>query len=159
MDTTLLIIATILTTLLAGIFLAYTLSVNGALHRLGDREYVRAMQHINTVIQNGLFFLTFMGPVILLPIVTYLYHDVADSRQFYLLISASVLYIAGSFILTVVGNVPYNERLARVDVDDSSDADIKSAREKYEAPWNAMHTVRTIASILAATLLVIACTL
>ena len=33
------------------------------------------------------------------------------------------------------------------------------AREKYEAPWNAMHTVRTIASILAATLLVIACTL
>ena len=100
-----------------------------------------------------------MGPVVLLPIVTYLYHDVADSRQFYLLISASVLYIAGSFILTVVGNVPYNERLARVDVDDSSDADIKSAREKYEAPWNAMHTVRTIASILAATLLVIACTL
>ena len=159
METILLIITTILTALLAGIFLAYALSVNGALHSLGDREYIRAMQYINIVIQNGLFFLTFMGPVALLPIVAYMYHDAADPRQFYLLIGASVVYIAGSFILTIVGNVPYNERLARVDVNDSSDAELKSAREKYEAPWNTMHLVRTVASVVAAILLVAVCAL
>lgn len=158
MEASLLIITTVLVSLLAGIFLAYVVSVNGALHKLTDREYVRAMQQINIVIQNGLFFLAFMGPVPLLPIITYMSRDATNPLQFPLLLAASVIYIGGSFILTIVGNVPYNERLARVNVDGGS-SEVAAARAQFEKPWNAMHAVRTIASIAAAVLLVVACTL
>lgn len=158
METTLLIITTILTGLLAGVFFGYAVSVNWALHRLGDREYVRAMQQINIVIQNGLFFLAFMGPVPLLPIITYMSRDAANPLQFYLLLAASIIYIGGSFILTIGGSVPYNEKLAKVDADGPSDV-VAAARTRYEKPWNAMHAVRTTASIIATVLLVIACTL
>lgn len=158
MESILLITTTVLTALLAGVFFGYAVSVNWALHRLGDREYVRAMQQINIVIQNGLFFLVFMGPVLLLPIITYMSRDATNPLQFPLLLAASVIYIGGSFILTIVGNVPYNERLARVNADGGS-SEVAAARARFEKPWNAMHAVRTIASIAAAVLLVVACTL
>lgn len=156
METILLITTTVLTAVLAGVFFGYAVSVIGALARLGDREYVRAMQQINIVIQNGLFFLTFMGPVLLLPIVTYMARDAANPLQFYLLLAASIIYIGGSFILTIVGNVPYNERLARVNADTT---EVSAARMRYEKPWNTMHVARTLASVIAATLLIVACTL
>ena len=156
LETSLLIITTILTALLAGVFFGYAVSVNWALAKLGDREYVRAMQQINIVIQNGLFFLTFMGPVALLPVITYMARDASNPLYFPLLLAATILYIVGSFMLTVMGNVPYNERLAKVNADGNEAA---SARARFEKPWNAMHAVRTVASITAATLLVIACTL
>ena len=63
-----LILAGSLTALVTGLFYGYLVSVNGGLHRLNDSEYVKAMQSINAVIQNPLFFVSFIGPVILLPL-------------------------------------------------------------------------------------------
>lgn len=158
MQTLLLIITTVLTALLAGVFVGYAISVNWALGKLTDREYVRAMQQINIVIQNPLFFLIFMGPVPLLPIVAYISHGAGNPLLFALVLAATIIYIVGSFVLTVVGNVPYNEKLARLRVDDASSGEVAQARHSYEKPWNAMHAVRTIASVVAAVLLVVACT-
>jgi uncharacterized membrane protein len=101
-----LVLAGTLTALLAGLFFGYSVSVNGGLHRLNDSEYVRAMQSINLVIQNPPFFVCFIGPVILLPLAAFLHRDA--NLQFALLLTASVLYIAGSFGLTIAGNVPLN---------------------------------------------------
>lgn len=159
MEQTLLIITTVFVTLLAGIFLAYAISVNGALHKLADREYIRAMQQVNIVIQNGLFFLIFMGPVLLLPITTYLLHDYKEPVVFYLLIGASAIYIIGSFILTVAGNVPYNERLANIHTERLGEIELSKARNAYETPWNTMHAIRTVASVVAGAMLVVACAL
>jgi uncharacterized membrane protein len=111
---TLLIITTILVTLLAGIFLAYFLSVNPALKTKNDHEYVSIMQTINQVIQNPAFFLVFIGPVLLLPIVTYISYKTGISRNFYLPLIASFLYIVFTFGVTVGGNVPLNDTLAKV---------------------------------------------
>lgn len=159
MEVSLLIITTILTALVAGLFYGYSVSVNGALGRLRDGEYIRAVQQITIVIQNPLFFLIFMGPLVLLPIVTFLSWDANDPLQFYLLLASTLVYISGSFILTIAGNLPYSERLGKLDVARASIAELATARLGYEKPWNAMHTVRTIASVASATLLVIVCTM
>lgn len=145
-----------LTALLAGVFFGYSISVNGALHKLKDVEYIRAMQAINIVIQNPLFFLTFMGPVVLLPIATFMLKG-DSSTQFALLLAASVIYIFGSFILTVAGNVPMNEKLAKFDVSGATAGDITAAREQFEKPWNRLHNIRTLASVVATVLIFVAC--
>lgn len=144
METALLIITGTLTTLLAGVFFGYAVSVNPGLHRLKDSEYVRAMQSINIVIQNPLFFLSFMGPLILLPWVTFLAHGEAT---FGWLLAATITYVVGSFGVTVAGNVPLNEKLARADVSQAT-----AARAAFEKPWNALHAIRTLASIAATVL-------
>jgi uncharacterized membrane protein len=150
-ESILLITTGVLTTLLTGTFFGYAVSVNGALHTLRDDEYVRAMQAINTVIQNPLFFLSFMGPVILLPVSTFLaYGD--NSMQFWLLLLATIIYIVGTFGVTVVGNVPLNEQLAKADP-----ATAREARTRFEKPWNRLHTIRTVAGIITTTLFFIAC--
>lgn len=149
-EATLLITTGVLTTLLTGVFFGYAVSVNGALHTLRDDEYVRAMKAINVVIQNPLFFLSFMGPVALLPVTTFTaYGD--NPIQFYLLLSATIVYIVGVFGVTVAGNVPLNERLAK-----SDPAATHEARTQFEKPWNRLHTIRTVAGIIATTLLFIA---
>lgn len=153
----LLVVTGTLTSLLAGVFFGYAVSVNWGLHHLRDNEYVRAMQSINIVIQNPLFFLSFMGPIILLPWVTFLFRESAP--QFGLLLAATITYIVGSFGLTVAGNVPLNEKLAALKVERATDADITEARRQFEQPWNRLHAIRTLASIVAVVLILIAAVL
>ena len=50
--------------------------------------------------------------------------------QFALLLASSVLYIAGSFGLTMVGNVPLNQRLAKFDVTKASGNEIAKITNK-----------------------------
>ena len=150
-----LVLAGTLTALVTGLFYGYSVSVNGGLHRLNDSEYVKAMQSINVVIQNPLFFVSFIGPVILLPLAAFLQRD-ANPMQFALLLASSVIYIAGSFGLTMVGNVPLNERLAKFNASKSSGNEIAQARAGFEKPWNRLHAIRTIASIAASVLIFVA---
>lgn len=145
-----------LTALVSGLYFGYVVSVNGGLHRLSDYEYVKAMQSINVAIQNPIFFVSFIGPLLLLPLTTFLQGG-ANSMQFALLLASSILYIAGSFGLTMVGNVPLNQRLARFDVTKASDNKIVQARAGFEKQWNRLHTIRTIASIAATVLIFAAC--
>ncbi|HSX08287.1 MAG TPA: DUF1772 domain-containing protein [Candidatus Saccharimonadales bacterium] len=117
------------------------------------------MQRINKVIQNPLFFLVFMGPVILLPLTAYLSYKTGVSRQFYTLAGASLLYIILTFGVTVGGNVPLNNKLAAVPVASASAADLHKARTDFEGPWNGLHAVRTVAGIAASVLAITACIL
>jgi uncharacterized membrane protein len=89
---------------------------------------------------------------VLLPLATFLSRD-AEGARFALLLSASVVYIVGSFGVTVAGNVPLNEKIARAD----ASAGAAAARAAFERPWNRLHTVRTVASIAATVLVFVAC--
>jgi uncharacterized membrane protein len=151
-----LVLAGTLTALVTGLYFGYSVSVNGGLHRLNDSEYVKAMQSINAVIQNPLFFVSFFGPLILLPLAAFLQRD-ANPMQFALLLASSALYIAGSFGLTMVGNVPLNQRLAKFEANKASGNEFAQARAGFEKPWNRLHTIRTIASIAATVLIFAAC--
>jgi uncharacterized membrane protein len=147
-----------LTALVTGLYFGYPVSVNGGLHRLNDSEFVKAMQSINAAIQNPIFFVSFIGPLLLLPLATFLHGD-TNSMQFALLLASSVLYIAGSFGLTMIGNVPLNQRLAKFDVTNAEGNEIAQARSGFEKPWNHLHTIRTLASIAATVLIFVACSL
>ena len=151
-----LVLAGTLTALVTGLYFGFSVSVNGGLHRLNDFEYVKAVQSINTVIQNPFFIVSFIGPVLLLPLATFLQKD-ANSMQFALLLASSVLYTSGSFGLTMLGNVPLNQRLAKFDVTKASGNEIAQVRERFEKPWNRLHTIRTVASIAATVLIFAVC--
>ncbi len=145
------------TALMAGLFYAYSCSVNPGLNRLPDAAYLAAMQSINRAILNPAFFIGFMGATVLLPLSTWLHYGQPISLRFWLLLLATVVYLVGVFGVTMLGNVPLNETLDLFNVQTATVEDITAQRAAFESPWNQLNTIRTSASVLAVILVIIAC--
>ncbi len=151
--------ATLTTGLVAGVYYAYTVSVNLGLAAQPDASYIATMQAINERIENPLFFASFFGAALFsLAALAAHYSRRPRSGRFWLIALACVLYIGGSFLLTAFVNVPMNEELARV-ASDVSTGELSRARAAYEGPWNFWNGVRTVFSFLAFLVLVGACLL
>ena len=155
-NTTLLITATT-TALMAGLFFAWSCSVTIGIARLPDAEYIAAMQAMNRAIQNPVFLLCFLGTGVLLPLSTYLHYHQPLSVRFWLLLAATALYLIGVLGVTFVGNIPLNEALDKFQLQSASVQEIATQRVKFEEPWNSLTTVRTVTSILAIVLVIMAC--
>ncbi|PPL01373.1 anthrone oxygenase family protein [Parapedobacter indicus] len=143
------IVVVLLTGLVAGLFYSYACSVTGALGKLPDREYVMTFQSINTAILNAWFFVSFMGSLMVLPLATWLSYRAAVHFSFWLLLSATAVYIVGVFGVTILGNVPLNNMLERFNMDTATPQELSSLRERFERPWNQLNLIRTIAAILS----------
>ena len=148
--------ATVTTGLMAGLFYAYAVSVSLGLAAQPDAAYVATMNEINARIQNPLFFLSFVGAVGFLLAALFLHARRPRSGRFRLIVPACLLYIGGSFLVTVLVNVPLNDELSRAAADAPA-AELSRARAAYEDPWNRWNGVRAACSTLAFVALVGAC--
>jgi uncharacterized membrane protein len=63
-----------------------------------------------------------------------------------LLLAAGLLYVAGSYFVTVSFNVPMNERLARLNVESSEAADYWPVYVREWSKWNHLRTAASVAS-------------
>jgi uncharacterized membrane protein len=143
------------TALIAGLFFAFSCSVNLGLARLSNSEYLSAMQSINRAIQNPIFFAAFFGAKILLLLSTFSHCQ--NSARFPFLLAATVIYLTGTLGLTVFGNVPLNNRLDRFDLTSASEEETALQRANFERSWNNLNTVRTVSSALTIILVTLAC--
>jgi len=153
---TLQLIAVLLTGLVAGLLYGYECSVVKGLGALQDLAYLQAFKSINTSIQNPLFFASFMGSLLVLPVVTWAVYRQHDWPTFYLLLTAMLLYVIGVFGITMFGNVPLNNLLATFDIGTATKTDVATMRQSFEKSWNTYHTIRTIAAVLSFTLTILA---
>ncbi len=141
------------TGLMAGLFFAFSVSVMGALARIQPSEGIAAMQAINRVILNPVFFLAFFGTALLcLVIVAASLWSWGAAGAGYALAGA-VLYLAGCMVVTMVFNVPLN-----VALDATSPATPEGAAvwANYLANWVPWNHVRTVACLAASALLTMA---
>lgn len=127
MDESLLITGRVLSGLLAGLYLAFAVAVMPALRSLSDEVFVATMSRINEVIVNPAFVLVFLGAPVTAGALLLIDQDP-------LLIAAAISAVV-ALLVTVLGNVPLNDRLAA-----------GGSRREFEAPWVAWHAVRTVAS-------------
>ena len=145
------------TALIAGLLYSYSCSVMPGLKSLPDSEFIAVMQSINRAIQNPVFFISFMGTLLLLPVSTYMHYSQPLSSRFWLLLIATIFYLAGVFSVTAFGNIPLNNTLDKFDLLNAPAEAIHLQRISFEARWNNLHTVRTISSIVALILVITAC--
>jgi uncharacterized membrane protein len=111
------------------------------------------MQSINVTVINPLFLTVFLGTAVacvLLANFSMLRWHRPDSG---LLLAGSVTYLLGTILVTIVCNVPRNDRLAAVDAASAEAARMWSA---YLTQWTSWNYVRTIASLAAAAALTLA---
>lgn len=136
--------------IVGGVFFAFSSFVMGALARVPEPEGMRAMQSINVVVINRSFMGSFMGSAVICAVVVVLAMRNFEAPGALFSLAGAVLYLVGTFGTTIAGNVPLNERLAEVD---ASDAQSTAVWRAYLDRWTRLNTLRTVAAVLAAVLL------
>ncbi|ANM30933.1 hypothetical protein ABI59_17150 [Acidobacteria bacterium Mor1] len=133
--------------LVAGIFFAFSSFVMGALGALKPKSGIAAMQSINRVVLNPVFFLAFFGTAALSLAVALAAWFAAPAEVRIPTFAGSALYLVGCILVTIAGNVPLNERLARADADAPA---TEALWALYLRRWTHWNHLRTAASFLAA---------
>ncbi len=98
-----------------------------------------------------------MGTVFLLPLSAWLSYQGQPSMQFWCFLAAAIIYIVGTFGVTIGGNVPLNDALDKINIAGSSAEELARHRGLFEAKWNMLHNIRTIANIISALLAILGC--
>ncbi|HZG90080.1 MAG TPA: anthrone oxygenase family protein [Pseudonocardia sp.] len=125
--------------LVAGVFFVFSVAIMPAFARLPPVHGVAVMQAINVTIVRAPFLVVFVGTAVACV------GQVVLAPGDLLGVLGAVLYVVGGFGVTMVFNVPLNNRLDRLDAgaDDPFWA-------RYAGRWTAWNHVRTLASAAAA---------
>ena len=128
-----------------GIFFTFSNFVMPALARLPKAQGVAAMQQINITVINPLALGVMLGTglITLAAAVGALLNR--DGGAPWLLIGSALVYLIGCIGVTILGNVPLNDRLAKV-VPETDEA--QSLWDHYLTRWTFWNTARTLACLL-----------
>lgn len=137
---------------IGGVFFAFSSFVMTALSRLPPSEGIAAMQSINVVVINRSFLGTFLGTAFLsLGIIVMSLIDQSHPSAV-LFLSGAVVYLIGTFAVTVFGNVPLNDQLAALS---AAEPDSNNDWQHYLPRWTMWNHIRTVAALIAALILAI----
>jgi len=152
-----LLFATLLCALVAGFTLLFAIVVMPGIGTLQDREYLRAFQVMDRVIQDNqpLFIFVWVGSALALVVATVLGVGQLVGVERMILVVAAVAYLAGTQLPTVMINIPLNNSLQALNVESADAPTLKEMRQRFEPRWNRWNTIRTFFAILASALLMV----
>ncbi len=130
-----------------GVFSAFSEFIMAALARCEAKAGIEAMQHINITVLRTQFVagILLIGPLSLLLGV---YGMVSmDGVTRYLLLAAPLIYLPCVLLMTVMGNVPMNNRLAAIG---SDSPEAEAYWSTYLTEWTRRNHVRTAGSVMTA---------
>lgn len=132
-----LLLATLSSGLVAGLFAAFSYAVMPGLRRTDDAAFVSAMRGVNHAILNPVFGVLFAGALVASGVAAFLVRDLSDVRVWVLV--GVGLYVL-TLVITMAVNVPLNDALR----DGSGSA--AHLRAQFESTWTAWNVVRTVTS-------------
>lgn len=139
--------------LVAGIFYAFSSFVMPALARLTAEAGLTAMQMINRTVITPSFMLAFLGTGVLCLAIMVISFTSKAGMGAALPIAACLIYLLGSFGVTMMLNVPLNNALASTDPASPESIEFWSGFVRDWVKWN---HVRTLASLVSSTLFMLA---
>ncbi|MET9380579.1 anthrone oxygenase family protein [Streptomyces sp. NPDC002928] len=141
--------------LMAGVFCAFSALVMRALKALPPAQGVAAMNAINSSAMTPAFMLVFLGVAALCAVIAVVTFVLWPDDGTVELLLGSALYLAGSFGVTVVANVPRNEQLMKLE---AGTPEAAAYWPVYVREWTMWNHVRTVASAAAAVVYLLALT-
>jgi uncharacterized membrane protein len=151
---TLLLAATFLTmagsALMAGLFFIFSNTIMTALGKLPPPAGIAGMQSINVTILNPIFFLVFFGTSMLSAGLLAAALLNLSQGWAWPALAGSLCYLVGSLLVTMICNVPLNNRLAAASAGTTEAAQFWA---EYLRVWTAWNHLRTVLCLAAAVLL------
>ncbi len=152
-----LLFPTLLCSLVAGFLFAFAIIVMPGLKAVPDREFIRAFQVMDGVIQRKqpLFMAVWVGSVVTLIISGVLGSWQLDYISKIILWLAGFIYIIGVQLPTITINIPLNNRLQTIDTSSQDTVLLKQARQDFESRWNFWNAPRTVLASLVSVVLIV----
>jgi len=131
--------------LVTGFIFTYAIVVLPGFSKLDDKEYIRAFQITDEVIQNNqpLFMLTWIGSIIsvLGAILASILNP--DLGETWFIVLIGVVYLLGVQGITITIHLPMNNHIKDLNLDELDNQTLSKERLKLETKWNYFNNIRT----------------
>lgn len=132
-------------TLVTGFTLLYAVVIMPGLSKLDDKEFIKAFQVTDGVIQDNqpLFILTWLGSVI--SVVGAILSSIISVGlpEAWLIISVGAVYLFGVQGITISVHLPLNSRIQKMNINKMNYQTLREERLKFETKWNLFNNIRT----------------
>jgi len=147
--------------LVGGFIFTYAVVVMPGLSKLNDKDFLRAFQVTDAIIQNKqpLFMFTWIGSIVAM-LTTILVSLVSVGLpETWLILLIGVAYLLGVQGITVAIHIPLNNHIQKVKIEELNDETLANERLKFETRWNFFNYIRTSIAIFVSMLMLILLTI
>ena len=143
--------------LVTGFIFTYAVVVMPGLSKLNDKEFIRAFQVTDGIIQNNqpLFMLTWVGSIIAILssiIIAIVFVGISET---WLIVLVGVVYLLGVQGITISIHIPLNNHLQQVNIDELNAQKLSEERIKFEKKWNNFNIIRTVIAFSVSVILLL----
>ena len=140
-----LVFAVLTCSLVTGFIFTYAVVVMPGFSKLDDKEFLRAFQVTDGIIQNNqpLFMLTWVGSIIsVLSVIAISIFSLGLSEAWIIFI-VGLIYLLGVQGITISIHLPLNNRIQSIDINNMNNQSLNEERTKFELRWNYFNKIRT----------------
>jgi len=146
-----LVFAVLTCSLVTGFIFTYAVVVMPGFSKLEDKEFLRAFQVTDEVIQNNqpLFMLTWVGSIISVLSVIAISILSLGLSEAWIVFVVGLIYLLGVQGITVSIHLPLNNHIQKIDINDMNNQSLNEERTNFEMRWNYFNKIRTFIAFAA----------
>ena len=139
-------VSTLLCALVTGFIFTYAVVVMPGFAKLDDRDFIRAFQVTDGVIQNNqpLFMLAWVGSIVSVVATMILGFIELHGIERWTVFAIGFIYLIGVQGITIRVHLPLNNRLQRLEINEMDPESLSKERNKFETRWNYFNNIRTL---------------
>ncbi len=142
--------STLLCSLVTGFILTYAIVVMPGLSKLDDKEFIKAFQVTDGIIQNNqpIFILIWVGSIISVVSTIIMSIFTLGLLEAWKIIFVSLVYLIGVQAITIIIHLPLNKRIQNIDINSTNLQSLNEERKNFEKKWNYFNNIRTVIAFL-----------
>ena len=146
-----LVFAVLTCSLVTGFIFTYAVVVMPGFSKLEDKEFLRAFQATDGIIQNSqpLFMLTWVGSIISVLSVMAISILSLGVSEAWIIFVVGLIYLLGVQGITVSIHLPLNNHIQKIDINDMNNQSLNEERTNFEMRWNYFNNIRTFIAFSA----------
>ena len=146
-----LVFAVLTCSLVTGFIFTYAVVVMPGFSKLEDKEFLRAFQVTDGVIQNNqpLFMLTWVGSIISVLSVMVISILSLGVSEAWIIFVVGLIYLLGVQGITVSIHLPLNNHIQKIDTNNMNNQSLNEERTNFEMRWNYFNNIRTFIAFSA----------
>ena len=143
--------------LVTGFIFTYAIIVMPGLSKLSNKEFLKAFQATDAVIQNKqpIFMVIWVGSIVSvlsLILISIVYVGLSET---WLIVLVALIYLMGVQGITILIHLPLNNQIQKLNLEKLNDENLRKERLNFENKWNFFNNIRTtIAFFVSLTLLI-----
>lgn len=156
-----LIFSILFCSLVGGFIFTYAIIVMPGLSNLNDKDFLRAFQVTDAIIQNKqpLFLFIWIGSIVAILTTVLVSLLIVGLKETWLIVLNGVAYLLGVQGITIAIHIPLNNHIQKLKIQEQIDKTLADERLKFETKWNFFNTIRTGIAISVSGLLLILLTI